>query len=110
MYSIHIVLLNLNIVAKEFGITNADLKTSAKMIGTIMSHFDRGNAKIYELTDAKSQEQRDQHNNFVRIINRQAIPIFCFYETHKSDLVRIIRASPFKKVSRLLERSRPEAM
>ena len=64
-----------------------------------MSHFDRGNAKIYDLTEPKSQEQRDQLNNFVRIVNRQAIPIFCFYETHKSDLVRIIRASPFKKVS-----------
>ena len=72
---------------------------SAKMIGTIMSHFDRGNAKIYDLTEPKSQEQRDQLNNFVRIVNRQAIPIFCFYETHKSDLVRILRPSPFKKVS-----------
>ena len=90
--------------------TITDLNTSAKMIGTIMSHFDRGNAKIYDLTDAKSQEQRDQLNNFVRIINRQAIPILCLYETHKSDLARIIRPSPFKKVSRLPERSQPKVV
>ena len=108
MHSIYTVLLSFDIVVKEFGITITDLYTSAKMIGTIMSHFDRGNSKIYDLTDAKSQEQRDQLNNFVRIINRQAIPIFCFYETHKSDLIKIIGALPFKKVSRLPERSRPE--
>ena len=72
-------------------------QTYAKIIGSIFSYMERGNAKIYDLTEPKSQEQRDQLNNFVRIVNRQAIPICCFYEKHKSDLARIIKASPFKK-------------
>lgn len=72
-------------------------QTYAKMIGTIWSYMERGNSKIYDLTEPNSQEQRDQLNNFVRIVNRQAIPICCFYEQHKSDLGRIIKASPFKK-------------
>ena len=73
----------------------------AKLIGNIMSHFNRGNSKIYELTDAKSQEQKDQLNNFVRVINRQAIPICCFYEQHKSELSRVLMKAPtsIKRVS-----------
>ena len=68
-------------------------QTYAKIIGTIMSHLnDRGNSKIYDLTDAKSQEQKDQLHNFVHIAFHQAIPICCFYEQHKSDLTRILRA------------------
>lgn len=78
-------------------------QTYAKMIGTIMSYMDRANTKIYDLTEPKSQEQRDQLNNFVRIVNRQAIPICCFYEKHKSNLARIIKASPFKKETIVVE-------
>ena len=67
----------------------------AKTIGNILSVVGQGNSKIYEVISLQSQALKDQLNDFVRIVNRQAIPIFCFFEQHKANLSRILK-SPMK--------------
>ena len=67
----------------------------AKTIGNILSLLGQGNSKIYDAIALQSQALKDQLNDFVRIVNRQAIPIFCFFEQHRSNLSRIVK-SPIK--------------
>ena len=59
----------------------------AKVLGNILGHFDRGSSKIYETSP---RELRQQRRDFVRIVNRQHIPLYCFFEQHKSNIGRII--------------------
>ena len=49
-----------------------------------------------------SQALKDQLNDFVRIINRQHIPSFCFFEKQKSDVGRIIKSPLVRLVRELL--------
>lgn len=63
----------------------------AKTIGNILSVLGQGNSKIYDVIAPHSQVLKDQLNDFVRIVNRQAIPTFCFFELHKSNLSKIIK-------------------
>ena len=67
----------------------------AKTIGNILSVLGQGNSSIYDVIALQSQALKDQLNDFVRIVNRQAIPVFCFFEQHKANLSRILR-NPIK--------------
>lgn len=64
----------------------------ADIIGNILSGVGLGNSKVYEMVSPHSQALKDQLNDFVRIINRQHIPSFCFFEKQKSDVGRIIKS------------------
>ena len=68
--------------------TNA--QTYAKIVGNLLAHFNRGNSSIYELTEQRNREQRNQLNDFVPIVNHQNFPMCCFYEQHKADLTHVI--------------------
>ena len=69
----------------------SDAQSYAKTIGNILSVLGQGNSKIYEVIAPQFQTLKDQLNDFVRIVNRQAIPIFCFFEQHKSNLSKILK-------------------
>ena len=70
----------------------SEAQSYAKTIGNILALAGRGSSAIYETTP---QALREQRRDFVRIVNRQHIPLCCFYEQHKSDILRVLR-SPFK--------------
>ena len=70
----------------------SESQSYARTIGNILSLAGRGSSAIYETTP---QALREQRRDFVRIVNRQHIPLCCFYEQHKSDIGRVLR-SPIK--------------
>ena len=70
----------------------SDAQSYAKTIGKILSLVGQGNSKIYEVIAPQSQALKDQLHDFVRIVIRQAIPICCFFELHKSNLSRIVKS------------------
>ena len=71
----------------------SDSQSYARTIGTILSVLGKANAKIYDVIAPNSQALKDQLNDFVRIVNRQSMPIFCFFEQHKANLSRILGTS-----------------
>ena len=74
----------------------------ADIIGNILSGLGLGNSKVYEMVSPHSQALKDQLNDFVRIINHQGIPTFCFFEKQKSDVGRIIKSPLSRSVRKLI--------
>ena len=68
----------------------SDSQSYAKTIGNILSVLGQANAKIYDVIAPNSQALKDQLHDFVRIVNRQAIPIYCYFEQHKANLSKIL--------------------
>ena len=61
----------------------------ASIIAKILARVDRGSPEIHETSP---RELRQQHRDFVRIVNRQHIPLYCFYEQHRANIARVIGA------------------
>ena len=61
----------------------------ASIIAKVLASVDWGSSEIYETS---SQELRQQRKDFVRIVNRQHIPLYCFYEQHRANIARVIGA------------------
>ena len=61
----------------------------ASIIAKILARVDRGSPEIYETSPRKLRQQR---KDFVRIVNRQHIPLYCFYEQHRANIARAIDA------------------
>ena len=59
----------------------------ARTIAKVFASVDWGSSEIYETS---SQELRRQRRDFVRIVNRQHIPMYCFYEQHRANIARAI--------------------
>ena len=70
----------------------SEAQSYAKIIGNILSLVDRGSSAIYETTP---QALREQRRDFVRIVNRQHIPLCCFFEQHRSNIGRVL-GSPIR--------------
>ena len=70
----------------------SEAQSYAKMIGNILSLVERGSSAIYETTP---QALREQRRDFVRIVNRQHIPLCCFFEQHRANIARVL-GSPIK--------------
>ena len=71
----------------------------ASIIGRILARVDLGSSEIYETSP---RELRQQRKDFVRIVNRQHIPLHCFFEQHRANIARVIDAPIRRNVSNVI--------
>lgn len=70
----------------------------AETVGKLLSLVDYGNAEIYNMVSPSSHYLKDQLDDFVYIVKQNFIPIFCFYEQHKSNINRYAKMPLTKHV------------
>ena len=68
----------------------------ASIIGKMLARVDFSSSEIYETSP---RELRQQRKDFVHIVNRQHIPLYCFFEQHRANIARAIDVPIRRNVS-----------
>ena len=69
------------------------------MIANIASAVSLGEqSSLLKAVEKDSEMLGDLLHDFTRTVNTISIPLFCFFEQHKSDVTKVIRFKGFKNL------------
>lgn len=67
-------------------------QSKASLIATIASALQYGEqSSLLRVVEKDSEMLADLLHDFTRIANIQSIPLFCFFEQHKSDIAQVLK-------------------
>jgi hypothetical protein len=67
-------------------------QSKASVIATIASAMDLGeHSSVLKIVERDSESLSDLMYDFTRTVNIASIPLFCFFEQHKSDVAKILK-------------------
>lgn len=67
-------------------------QSKASIIATVASAFNCGEkSALLRAVEKDSEMLQDLLHDFTRTVNTAAIPLFCFFEQHKSDVAKILK-------------------
>ena len=71
-------------------------QSKAAVIATIVSALGCGeNSNLLKAVEKDSEMLNDLLHDFTRTVNIAAIPLFCFFEQHKSDIAKVLKPKSF---------------
>ena len=67
-------------------------QSKASVIASIASAVSLGeHSNLLKVVDKDSETQADLLHDFTRTVNTISIPLFCFFEQHKSDVAKALK-------------------
>lgn len=74
-------------------------QSKASLIASIASAVSLGeHSSLLKIVDKDSEMLADLLHDFSRTVNTMSIPLFCFFEQHKSDVAKVLKFKGSKMV------------